>query len=172
MSQEPANGATPPEVPPDDEQLVAYLDGELEPDESRQVELRLASDPGVRRKLQGLQRSWELLDELHPADVEEAFTRTTMEMVTVAAAEEVAQIQAAEPRRRRRRWLVGIGGLLAAAIAGFAVGWLAWPDRERALLEDLPVIERLDEYRLIGDFRFLKKLAAERLFDEDRERRP
>lgn len=172
MSQEPANGETQPEVPDDDEQLVAYLDGELAPDESRQVEQRLATDPGVRRKLQGLQRSWELLDELDPAPVEETFTRSTMEMVTVAAAEEVAEIQAAEPRRRRRRWVVGIGGLLAAGSAGFAVGWLAWPDRDRPLLEDLPVIEHLDEYRQIGDFRFLKKLAAERLFDEDRERRP
>ena len=172
MSLEPANGETQPEVPADDEQLVAYLDGELAPEESRQVEQRLASDPGVRRKLQGLQRSWELLDELHPTPVEELFTRTTMEMVTVAAAEEVAEIQAAEPRLRRRRWLLGSVGLLAAGMAGFAVGWLAWPDRERPLLEDLPVIERLDEYRQIGDFRFLKKLTAERLFDEDRERRP
>jgi len=172
MSEEQPNGETQPEVPADDEQLVAYLDGELAPEESRRVEERLATDLAVRQKLQGLQRSWELLDELHPTPVDDVFTRTTMEMVTVAAVEEVSRVEAAAPRLRRRRWLVGIAGVVGAGIAGFAVGWLAWPDPDRPLLEDLPVIERLNEYRQIGDFRFLKKLAAERLFEDEREVRP
>lgn len=168
MVQEPANAESQPEGAPLDEQLVAYLDGELGPEESRGVEALLASQAEVRQKLQGLQRSWELLDELAPTPVDEAFTRTTMEMVAVAAADEVAQSQAALPRIRRRRWLLGVGGTVAAGLVGFAAGWLLWPDPNRRLLEDLPVLEHLDEYRQVQDFRFLKRLAQERLFDEER----
>lgn len=171
MPEEPLNREMPPELPDEDEQLVAYLDGELDPEESRRVDERL-SDPLMRKKLQGLQRSWDLLDELTPCPVDEAFTRSTMEMVTVAAVEEVAATQASLPRVRRRRWAFGLAAVLVAGAAGFVVGWFSWPDPNRELLENLPLVERLDEYRQVREFRFLKKLAAEGLFEEDREWRP
>lgn len=168
MSEERTNAESQPQGSPVDEQLVAYLDGELSAEESHGVEALLSSQPDVRRKLQGLERSWELLDQLVPTPVDEAFTRSTMEMVAVAAADEIAASQMALPRVRRRRWLLGLGGTVAAGVLGFAAGWLLWPDPDRRLLEDLPVLEHLDEYRQVRDFRFLKRLADEHLFDEDR----
>ena len=46
------------------EQLVAYLDGELDAESSLQVERRLAEDAEFRRELRQLQRAWDMLDEL------------------------------------------------------------------------------------------------------------
>ena len=44
---------------------------------------------------------------------------------------------------------------------------LLTPDN-RELLEDLPVLENLDAYRQVGDIQFLRTLARERLFDQER----
>ncbi len=123
MSQESLNAESSLE-----EQLVAYLDGELDSQSCRRIEELLAVDPEVRRKLHWLERTWEMLDELDTAPVGEDFTRTTLEMVAVAAEKDVRKIQEQAPRRRRRMWLVLGGGLLLAALAGFAC---YFPDRRQ-----------------------------------------
>ena len=47
-----------------DEELVAYLDGQLDPESARHVEQRLASEETARRRLQQLAQSWDMLDQL------------------------------------------------------------------------------------------------------------
>jgi len=150
-----------------EEQLVAYLDGELDPEDGRRIEELLAADPKVRRSLQRLDRTWELLDELDTAPVGEKFTQSTLEMVTLAAAEEAEQRRAAAPRHRRRRWMIAGGGLLGAGLAGFLAVALVTPDPNRQLLRDLPVLQNLDQYRQIDDIEFLRVLDREGLFAED-----
>jgi hypothetical protein len=153
MIDDPGNTAQPL-----DEQLVAYLDGELDPEGRRRIEELLATDADVRRRVQEMERTWELLDGLDVAPAGERFTQTTLEMVAVAARQDVEQSMAEAPRRRRRRrWLLG-GGLLAAAAAGFFSLWMLWPDPNRELIENLPVLENLDEYRQIDDVEFLNML--------------
>ncbi len=168
MAQDPASIEPQPDGLSIDEQLVAYLDGELSAEEGRRIEALLASDAEVRLKLQGLERSWELLNELVPTPVDDAFTRSTMEMVAVAAVAEVELSQAALPRLRRRRWLLASSGLLATVVLGFTVGWLLWSEADRPLLQDLTVLQHLDEYRQVQDIRYLKRLAEERLFRDER----
>ena len=46
------------------EELTAYLDGEVDAEHARRIEERLARDEGYRRQLQGLQRTWDMLDQL------------------------------------------------------------------------------------------------------------
>ena len=46
------------------EELVAYLDGELDGEQSRRIEQRAAAEPEARRMLQELDRAWHMLDEL------------------------------------------------------------------------------------------------------------
>ncbi len=147
-----------------DEQLVAYLDGELDVESRRRVEELLSSDAQARRRLQQMERTWDLLDDLDAVPPGNQFTQTTLEMVAVAADQDVRQSLAEAPRRRRRRWLVA-GLTLLAALAGgfFTVVWLA-PDPNRQLVEDLPVLENLDEYRQIDDIEFLRLLRAAGLF--------
>ena len=74
-----------------DEELVAYLDGELDGEAAHRMEHRLASEEAVRRRLQQLAQSWDLLDQLPRTTVDDAFTRSTVEMVALAAEEEIGE---------------------------------------------------------------------------------
>ena len=169
MTHEPANPDPTANQGSLEEQLVAYLDGELDDQASRRIEERLASDPEVRDTLEKLEGTWDLLDGLGRAHVDEVFTKSTLEMVAVAASDDVRQEKAEAPRRRRRRWLVGSAAMLGACAAGFLAVWLFWPNPNDQLLEDLPVLERLDQYRQIDDLEFLELLLANRdeLFPEE-----
>jgi len=54
-----------------EEQLVAYLDGELDDADARRIEELLASDAEVRQTLEKLEATWGLLDHLDQAHVDE-----------------------------------------------------------------------------------------------------
>ena len=167
MTDDPVNTDTGATQTPLEEELVAYLDGELDDPSSRRIEQLLAADPKVRGTLQGLDRTWHLLDELDRASPDEGFTRTTLEMVAVAAEGDVSMQQTEVPRRRRRRWLIGGCALLAAAAAGFLAVAPLRPDPNRRLLEDLPILENLDQYRQADSIQFLRLLDREGLFSEE-----
>jgi hypothetical protein len=163
MSQESINAESPLE-----DQLVAYLDGELDAESCRRIEEQLAVDPDVRRKLHDLEQTWELLDDLDSTPVGEQFTRTTLEMVALAAEEDVRKGAEEAPRRRRRLWFLTGGGMLAAGLAGFMAFSLlaANPNRElnKKLRQDLPILVNLDEYRVIQDIDFLRLIEKSGLF--------
>jgi hypothetical protein len=148
-----------------DEELVAYLDGELDAEGARRIEALLATDPEIRRRLQSFERTWELLDELDAAPASEPFTQTTLEMVAIAARQDVERDKADAPRRRRRNLLLFCTTLLVAAAIGFLAVALYDPDRQ--LVRDLPLLEDLDEYRQVGSIDFLRKLDKARLFSRD-----
>lgn len=150
-----------------EEQLVAYLDGELSSEETARIEKLLADDPDARAILVRLERTWAMLDQLERSSADEKFTRTTLEMIAVAAEEDLAQWQASAPRRRVRRWMLGGGGLLAAALAGFLAVAMFRPDPNRQLLENLPVFEDLDELTKVDDIEFLRLLYDEGLFAKE-----
>ena len=149
------------------EELVAYLDGELNVEQSRQVEQRAAVEVGARRMLTDFERTWRLLDELEPPSASEDFTRTTLEMVALAAADDVAKAKADAPRRRRRTLLWTLAGLASAAALGFLLVWRFAPDPDAQLLKDLPLLENYDRYREIGSFEFLRDLYKEKLFAKE-----
>ncbi len=150
-----------------DEELIAYLDGELEDAACRRIEQLLMTDPQIRRRLQELERCWELLDQLEPPPDDERLTRSTLEMVAVEAAREVEQSPPMWGKKAWFRLLLALFSLLLAGAVGFGLGWWAAPDPDRQLLEDLPLLENLDCYRQIDDFQFLKSLQERGLFQED-----
>ncbi|OHB70991.1 MAG: hypothetical protein A2V70_15250 [Planctomycetes bacterium RBG_13_63_9] len=162
MSDKPASTESTLE-----EQLVAYLDGELDAESTRRIDELLASSTKARRRLQQLDRAWELLDELDTPQVGEAFTHTTLEMVTTAASEEAERSLAEAPRRRRRRRTIAAAALLTAGLAGFLTVYWFWPDPNKELIRNLPVLERLDEYQHAGDIEFLRMLHQRKLFSEE-----
>lgn len=147
--------------------LVAYLDGELDAEQTQAVEQRLSADAAYRRQLRELQQAWDLLDQLPKAEVDDSFTQTTLAMVAVSASGDVAQARVRHGRTRRWLWWTGS----VAAAAAFAAGYFAVStvvSREnRRLLRDLPVIQNLDEYRYAGSVEFLRLLDHEEVFTED-----
>jgi anti-sigma factor RsiW len=156
---------------PLEERLVAYLDGELDDAGVRQVEELLATDSQARELMLGLERTWSFLDKLGTIPVDQVFTQTTIKMVSVAAARDLARQQTEVPRRRRRRWLIGAASLLAAGAAGFLAVAIAWPNPDRELLRDLPVLENYDELERVfskdKDIRFVRMLHKNDLFEKD-----
>lgn len=151
---------------PDIEELTAYLDGELDADARTAVERRLADDEAFRLRMQGMEDAWALLDSLPRTEVDAEFTQTTVEMVALAAKDEVDEL---EKTGRRNKWLgwIGIaGGVALAAWLGFyAVDQYTSAENDQ-LVRDLPVIEKVDLYRHIDDIEFLRELQAEGLFED------
>ena len=148
------------------EELVAYLDGELDTESNRRIERQLSRDVTLRQQLRDLQQSWDLLDHLPRADVDESFTQSTVAIVALRAADEVQQVETAD-RRRGRRTLTGaaICAVLAFVAAFGVTRW--WTSRaNRQLLQDLPVIENIDEYRYAESIDFLRAMEKEGLFVE------
>src|SRR3954470_23257179 len=115
MPDQPTNNSNDETL---DEELTAYLDGELPPDSAKRVESLLAGDEKARSRLAELAASWDLLDQLPRATVDDLFTRTTVEMVAVAAESEIAAATA--PAKRRMQWISGGVAAALAALVGFA----------------------------------------------------
>jgi anti-sigma-K factor RskA len=147
-----------------DEELVAYLDGELDAAGASRIERRLADDAAYRSRLAQLQRAWDMLDTLQRAEADDDFARSTVEMIAIKAVDDAKTGQMRAVRRRSLAWVGMAATALVAATAGyFLLQWrLDRPNRE--LVRDLPVIERIDEYRDADSVEFLQQLHQERLF--------
>ena len=155
---------------PDDErqqQLVSYLDGEIDAEEAMQVEERLARDPRFRQSLNELQRSWDMLDDLPQSMPSEQFTKTTVEMVAVQIDNDVGHQQRRWGRARAWQRTATAASILLMAVAGFLIAKYVLEAPDRAFLRDLPIIERVDVYEHVDDLEFLQRLADEGLFSEE-----
>jgi hypothetical protein len=148
----------------DRELLVAYLDGELSAEDSAVLESRLAGEAALRQELQELQQAWDALGELPRPVAAEGFTRTTLEMVAVAAQEDAESATLAVPVRRKRRAARLVALVVAGSLIGVLLARVLWPDENRQILQDLPIIENIEPYRHVGSVDFLVQLH-ERLGD-------
>jgi hypothetical protein len=73
----PADDGLAPD--PVEAELVAYLDGELDPPAARRVEARIAADPKLRARAESLKRSYDLLDFLPKPEPSAAFASRTLD---------------------------------------------------------------------------------------------
>lgn len=147
-----------------DEEIVAYLDGELDREAAVAIERRLADDPTYRARLTRLQQAWDLLDNLGQREADEDFTHSTVAMITVKAGEQ-SQTDEGRARLRKQATWAGMGGLaLVIAIGAYLAVDHRLNAENRALVRDLPVIERIDQYSNIESVEFLKRLEREGLF--------
>ncbi len=145
------------------ERLVAYLDGELDSQQTVDVERRLADDPTLRRHLHELQKTWDVLDCLPQTNTADAFTKSTIELVTREATREIRRTR----RHRRTTWIrLGMFGLLGLVgiLSGFQAIRAYQTAPTRQLARDLRVIENMELYRSIDSLEFLKQLEQAGLF--------
>jgi anti-sigma factor RsiW len=157
------NGNSPEEM----DDLVAYLDGELDHDSTQRIERRMGQDPMFRQRLQQMQRAWDLLDVLPRAQAGESFARTTVEIVALRASQEVQQQVEHKQRQNVLAWVLGGAVIAVSAAASFVAtsSYLGGPEKQ--FLIDLPVIERVDEYQWIDSIEFLKMLDEQDVFPEE-----
>lgn len=152
---------------PLDEELVAYLDDEVEAVARIRIERRLADDVAYRERLRHLQQTWDALDLLPRASASDVFTSSTMNLVVaeqqVAAKETVDHLKG----QRGRRWLVAVICTAAAIAIGFLLVYRRLTDADRALVRDLPVIEQVDQLHNTPSLQFLEQLREERLFSAE-----
>ena len=157
--------------PPDplDELLVAYLDGELSPAEADDVERRLATDVSLRSRLQLLERASDMLGVLPRSAPTEQFAHKTVTMAVMTAEEEVAAVE----RKQKAGWAawsaLGAVATTAALIVGFVVVRQRLNAPNEHFRRDLPVIQRLDEYRTADSVDFLRDLERAGLFVVENE---
>lgn len=147
-----------------DEEIVAYLDGELDMETAAKVERRLADDPRYNARLNQLQRAWDMLDNLRRTEADDDFVNSTVAMVAVQADEAAKTQELRAVRRRNFTWLALAAVAVLSATTAFTMlqTWLSRDNRQ--LVRDLPVIERVDEYRNIESLDFVKQLQRENLF--------
>ncbi len=161
------------------EKLVAYLDGELPEGDARDVENSLGSNPAMRAEVEKLNRAWELLDLLPRPNASGEFSSRTLTTLKVSgataalpnenAAAPTMALDVSKPSQIGNSTIAAwSAGLVAVSMLGFAVGRMtARPDND-VWLDDLPLIERIDVYREIGDAQFLRDFQRERERDERR----
>ncbi len=178
-----------PDLPPDDEtseEFVAYLDGELDDEETRAVESKLSSDGAARKRVDTLKKTYELLDYLPKPEPSASFASRTLSQLSLAApaasnpSSPTLHASAATsgfvlpPRPPAHRgWLAASWTFaLAAALAlGYFGHLLAKPHLEAAdptkrTSEQVRLLERLPLYLGVDDIEFTKQLEGTEFFGE------
>ena len=143
-------------TPFDRENLVAYLDGELDEAVSRSISTTLTASLTARRELETLEKTWEMLNYLPLPKASQDFAEKTFsEMRRLAERGERMESSFLQGAARiARLGLVVVASAALAAVAYLSVLW-AIPNPSARLANDLPIAEHLDEYRDIKDKAFL-----------------
>jgi anti-sigma factor RsiW len=160
------------------EELVAYLDGELPDEAASRVEKSLVDDAAVRRNVEQLTKTFDLLDLLPASQASDGFAEKTLTAIRTQSSEpkpestsDDAPAENARSNYSERATVWGIRaaaffGLLFVATTGFNGAFKQNSEPIDELLTELPVIQRLDEYEEVGNVQFLKALSESGLFDE------
>jgi anti-sigma factor RsiW len=151
----------------DREELVAYLDGELDEEQAHSVEARISMNPTLRAEAETLKRAWDMLDYLPKPEPSPSFTHRTLDRLSVRDT-----ANALRPPRKSKRWLVAVGWAAALVLSVFggyygAVHSLAPRPGERDLVRELRLIENLRYYDAVDSLDFLRELDQRDLFGDD-----
>jgi anti-sigma factor RsiW len=154
----------------DRDELVAYLDGELDAAGRDRVEARLSRDPLARAEADALERTWQLLDYLPRPEPEPAFTARTLDRLAA-----VRPVRVGPPRDRRAlRAVAWAAGLLAAVGVGYALGPRPKPaavvvdvDTDPVLAAEPRLIANLPLYLAVEDLEYLRALDQSGLFGDE-----
>ncbi len=152
------------------EELVAYLDGELEAEDVRRMEERLSGDDVLQDELHRLERTWDMLAMLPRTEANPSLTKSTVEMLALESEGEFHRQAAARVRRRRLLWGTAAAMLFTAGLLGTLLAGAIWPDPDARLLRDLPIVQQSELYQQADNIEFLRLLRARGLFVNDDER--
>ena len=151
------------------EQLSAYFDGELSPEEKSRFEQRLARDEKLRNQLKNLETNWNLLENLPRDEASSRFTASTVEMVAIRgpSIQDTGRSGVVGWIRRSPRWLWIVTAALVAGLSGYTATRIITQiepvshlieDENVLLLKNIGFLEYFAEYQLVENIDFLKKL--------------
>jgi hypothetical protein len=151
-----------------DEQLTAYLDGELSAIESNQLEQKLVHDESLRLRLAELRRAYDLLDDLPETPHDQRFTQSTIEHVIQKVKESPAledSLAVAVPSKWRFVWQKYHWAILIAASLCFGgiVGFLARGVSNQAELRRLNLIANISGLVDVNELEVAKRLSQEKI---------
>jgi hypothetical protein len=146
--------------------LVAYLDGELEDNLTQQIDQVLAKSEVARHEVEALARTWELLDLLPKPAARDDFTERTLTTLKVS---EVRPRLVDQPWfgyvRRGSIGVAWVAGLAACAVIGFLITSRGVPGPQDELLTNLPLVKDLDLYLEVPDLHFVNELQKASVFN-------
>jgi anti-sigma factor RsiW len=149
--------------------LVAYLDGELDEPNAQEIEGILARNPVARNDVEMLMRTWELLDNLPRAAATEEFTQKTLSTLkTIDVTQPITEKPWFDKVRQGVIVAGWLGGLALSGLLGFMITNQFIPNETRKLVDDLPVIENLHKYVEVDNINFLEQLRLGKEFSEPR----
>lgn len=145
--------------------LVAYLDGELDEELTQQIDRVLVQSEVARHEVEALARTWEMLDLLPRPHAREDFTERTLTTLKVSEM---------RPRLVDQPWfavvrkggvmLVWLAGLAVCALLGFAATTRWVPNPQAEMLANLPLLENLDLYLEVQELEFVHQLQRLQIF--------
>ncbi|MEW4488297.1 hypothetical protein AB1L42_09465 [Thalassoglobus sp. JC818] len=155
-------------TPEDRENLIAYLDGELDEQATRRMESMLVESSVARNDVEVLSRTYDLLDELPRPNAPNDFVERTVA---------TAKMEHVSVPLSKRRWfrtstqILTLCGWTCVIVASAALGSMVsdqyFQSQDDVLIEKLPVIRSLDVYYEVDNLEFLNRLSAETsLLDE------
>jgi len=155
-----------------DEQLSAYLDGELSEDENRKLEEQIHNDPAIKHRFESLQENWLLLDQLSTKKANPEFAASTVEMVAIRSLETPKVDCTNFSWKTCPRWLlISVASVIAVAIGYFTTIALI-ADRNGSLLEHLVLLENIHKYQLVNDIKFVEQIGKIEYFSSRAEVAP
>lgn len=164
------------------EELVAYLDGELDPKATEAFATRMGLDPRLRAEADALQRAWDILDVLPRPQPSSNFASRTLSQAIPIPAPSGTQVvpypgqafpSAALPAQRAGAgfWMTSAAIILVASVGGY-FGHRAFAPAPKSATPDPPLADvtlmmNLRLYRNVDDMDYLKKLDTPELFGEE-----
>ncbi len=147
-----------------DEEIVAYLDGELAEEDRQDFERRLESDVKLKERFETHRSTWDALNLLVGLESKVDVAGSTVERLNSETQREIAELNARNRRRKRFFLTVCAVASCAFAILGFCLFSLFFPDVQKQRLKDRNVVSRLAQLEAIGDFEYLVALSQEDFF--------
>ncbi|WP_020471347.1 anti-sigma factor [Zavarzinella formosa] len=186
---EPKKKKSEDPAPPDvkaTEELVAYLDGELDTPDAEAMATKISLNPVLRAEADSLKRTWDVLDMLPRPKPSASFASKTISQVlpvpaiaplseaTTRPSAPVTMVAVpAVPASGRAAWIAaGILTVLFGGLGGyFGRSLLKPPPDERGhdseMINELSLLKNARLYRHVNDMEYLRKLDSPELFADD-----
>ncbi|MBQ4203151.1 MAG: hypothetical protein II655_05580 [Thermoguttaceae bacterium] len=155
-------------VDPIEEEISAYLDGELTPEERGAFEAKIANQPELKARVEEVRLAWDALEALEADDPDLELTEKTVDRLNSETQTELKTLEAQETRKRRLFRTVGLAGAAAAFAIGYLLFSVLFPSVEKRRERDYRVVERLPLLVAIDDINYLYALEEANLFNRFR----